>query len=80
MPSKVWDEVTYPFPNFCTAEVLERIRNFIPHFLMDVTTPCKHLNDWTTETGGIYDRDFARFEFKMTFGRISYKAYITQGP
>ena len=40
MPSKVWDEITYPFPNFngCTAEVWERISNFSPHFIMRVIT------------------------------------------
>ena len=29
----VWDEITYPFPNFngCTVEVWEWISNFIPH-------------------------------------------------
>ena len=31
MPSKVWDKITYPFPNFngCTVEVWEWISNFI---------------------------------------------------
>ena len=35
MPSKVWDEITYPFPNFngVTVEVWEWISNFIPHFI-----------------------------------------------
>ena len=39
-PGKVWDEITYPFPNFngCTVVVLEWISNFIPHFMMDVIT------------------------------------------
>ena len=38
MPSKVWDEITYPFPifNSCTVEVWEWISNFIPHFIMDI--------------------------------------------
>ena len=38
MPSKVWDEITYPFLNFngCTVEVKEWIGNFILHFVMDV--------------------------------------------
>ena len=39
----VWDEITYPFPNFngCTVEVWERISNFIPHFTGHVITyPC----------------------------------------
>ena len=43
MPSKVWNEITYPFPNFnsCTIEVWEWISNFIPHIIMDVITyPC----------------------------------------
>ena len=41
--SKVWVEITFPFPNFngCTIEVWEWISNFIPHFIMDVITdPC----------------------------------------
>ena len=35
---KVWDEITYPFPNSNggTAEVWEWICNFIPNFIMDV--------------------------------------------
>ena len=43
MPGKVWDGITYPFPNFngATVEVWEWINNFIPHFIMDVITyPC----------------------------------------
>ena len=38
--SKVWDEITYPFPNIngATVEVLEWIGNFIPHFTMDIIT------------------------------------------
>ena len=43
MPSKVWDEISYPFPNFngTTMEVWEWIINFISHFTMDVITyPC----------------------------------------
>ena len=39
-PSKVWDEITYPFPNFndCAVEVSERISYFTPHFIMDIIT------------------------------------------
>ena len=35
MPSKVWNEITNPFPNYngATVEVWEWIGNFIPHFL-----------------------------------------------
>ena len=37
MSSKVWDEITYPFPNVngCTGEVWDWISNFIP---MDAIT------------------------------------------
>ena len=33
MPSKVWDEITYPFPNFNSyvVEVKEWLSNFISH-------------------------------------------------
>ena len=36
----MWDEITYPFPNFKggTVEVWEWISNFIPHFTMHVIT------------------------------------------
>ena len=36
--AQVWDEITYPFPNFngYTVEVWEWISYFIPHFEMDV--------------------------------------------
>ena len=46
MLSKVWDEITYAFSNFngCTVEVWEWIRNFIPHFTMDVITYITLLN------------------------------------
>ena len=40
MPSKVWDEITHPFPNFkvYAIEVWEWINYLIPHFIMDVIT------------------------------------------
>ena len=39
-PHKVWNEITYPFPNFngCTSEVWEWIRNSTSYFKMDVIT------------------------------------------
>ena len=45
MPSKVWDEITYPFPNFngCTVEVWEWVSNFMSHFIMDAITYRFHL-------------------------------------
>ena len=38
MPSKVWGEITYPFPNFNghTIEVWERMSNVTPHFMIYV--------------------------------------------
>ena len=45
MPNKVWDKISYPFPNFngSTVEVWEWISNFILHILMDVITyPCRY--------------------------------------
>ena len=40
MHYKMWDEITYPFPNFngATVEVWEWISNFIPHFTGHVIT------------------------------------------
>ena len=49
MPIKVWDEITYPVPNFngCTVEVWEWIINFMPQFITDaITYPCQDLS-WT---------------------------------
>ena len=42
--SKVWDEITYAFPNFngATIEVWEWISNSTSHFIMDlITYPCR---------------------------------------
>ena len=44
MDHNVWDEITYPFPNFngTTVEIWELISNFIPHFTGRVITyPCR---------------------------------------
>ena len=40
MSYTVWDEITYPFPNFngVTVGVWEWMSNFIPHFIMGVIT------------------------------------------
>ena len=43
LPGEMWDEITYPFPNFngATVEVWEWTSNFIPHLIMDfITYPC----------------------------------------
>ena len=47
MSSEVWDEITYPFPNFngYTIEVWEWVSNIISHFLIDVVIyPCWDLS------------------------------------
>ena len=47
IPSKVWNEITYPFPNFkgATAEVWIMVSNFTPHFMSKVITyPCWYSN------------------------------------
>ena len=38
MPSNVWDEITYPFPNLdgCIIELIEWISYFVSHYTMDV--------------------------------------------
>ena len=40
MRSKIWDKITYQFPNFngTTVEVWKWVSNFVPHFIMDVIT------------------------------------------
>ena len=40
MPSNVWDEIIYLFPNFkgTAVEVWEWISNFVSRFIMDVIT------------------------------------------
>ena len=51
----MWDEVTYPFPNFngATVEVWEWISNFSPHLIMDIITyPCRDKNQTMLVKGG----------------------------
>ena len=40
MPSEIWDEITYTFPNFnvVTIELWEWISNFIPYLMIDAIT------------------------------------------
>ena len=40
LPSKVWSEIAYPFPNFngIAVEVWKWIGSFAPHYMMDVIT------------------------------------------
>ena len=48
MPSKVWNEITYQFPNYngATFEVCEWISNFASYFIMYVST-CPCWDDWS---------------------------------
>ena len=46
-----------------------------------VSLPCsvqKFQSDWTTETDVMNEREFARFEFKMGFGQVSYVTHALQ--
>ena len=51
MPSKVWNDITYPFPNFngSTIEVWVWISNSIPHFVIGmITYPCCDVHNSNT--------------------------------
>ena len=39
MTSKMWDEITYLFPNFngCTVDVWEWVIDFIQHYIIGVS-------------------------------------------
>ena len=54
------DEITYPFPNFngFSVEVWEWIKNFIPHFIIDVITyPCWDQSKSVLEKGTLKHKD-----------------------
>ena len=60
MHSKLWDEITYPFPriNGCTGEVWEWISNPILHFVIDVLAyACWDWNWSTLVKGAIVGND-----------------------
>ena len=74
--SIVWDKITYPFPNFngCSAEVWERISNFIMHlgdYLSMLGLKFNHVSKkdhWTKWPTFLYDISTAFFreiEFKI---------------
>ena len=46
---KVWNEITYPFPNFhgCTFELWELISYLISHFIIDVITYPSWYSSWS---------------------------------
>ena len=56
MPSKVWDEITDPFPNFncCSVEIWKWMNDFIPYFAGRVpvhTLMCNSKHDMTYKLG-----------------------------
>ena len=54
MPSKVWDESTYPFPNLklCSRWSLEWINNLVSHVEIDAITLMLHLDK---DLGAFYE-------------------------
>ena len=86
---KVWDEITYPFPNIkgCTVEVWIWIINFVPHFnlrnvvlFIIINTTCKtcHLQTckWIRkQTRHASDFNMHQFELWMISNR-QYSTYL----
>ena len=58
MPNKVWDEITYPFPNFNVyIDGMNFMNNFTPYFVMDVITyPCWDWSQTKSVKGALEDR------------------------
>ena len=66
IPSRVWDEITYPCPNFngCTCEVWEWISFFISHITIGLITYHARINTLRPRQNG---RHFADDIFKCIF-------------
>ena len=64
MLNEVWDAITDPFPNSngCTVEVWEWVRNFIPHFVMDVLA----VNNVSKRGPWIISRSKLQFQESLT--------------
>ena len=83
MSSKVWDEITCPFPNFsgCTVEVWEWISTFISHLITHVMwCPCWDQSKISVERCWISklktkDRQFDNFV--VTDGTVTFCATVT---
>ena len=61
MPSKMSDEITYPFPNFngCTVKIWEWISIFILHFII----PSLDFNSYYNESGYLrHENPVGRFD------------------
>ena len=69
MPSKVWDEITYPFPNIngCTVEVWERIDDLISH-VMDYSSIIRFKSIHVSK-GGPCSAAHTIFEMIILFAR-----------
>ena len=65
-------EVSFTRNLFCNYPIV--LKFCIEHGSDTAVLCAKFQNDRTMETGVMDERDFARFEFKISFGRISYTA------
>ena len=78
MPSKMWNEITYPFPNFnhCIIEVWEWISYFIPYFIMDVITSCWDWS-WSILVKGVWQMPCSNWISPALGWIYNYLWYIT---
>ena len=63
----------YRIPSETHLKIKSRKTSLIHNIHVDnpIVLCVKFQNVWTTETDVMDERDFARYEFKITFGRIS---------
>ena len=86
MPHKVWDEITYPFPNVngTTVEFWVWIRNFIPHFTSHlVTYPCwdqSYSVDTFTRTSVCVSKMNAVARAQLTLPNVNFTLKISISP
>ena len=81
-PSKVWNKITYPFPNFngATIEVWEWMNNFIPYFIRDaITYPCwgESQNHVSKIFPGLNDKIDVLFAHKQLAKMFYIDAFVT---
>ena len=84
----MWDEITYPFPNFnsCTVEVWEWISNFITHkqlcMVMITTALAKRLsNQGSSNSSKIgfdsgFEMEWEGTVLNMTNAKNDYRSYV----
>ena len=78
IPSKVWDGITYPFPNFngCTVQVWEWIDNLSQRFMMDlITYPCWDGN-YSLLVKGAPSQCYACYRACVLVGQVDSKIYL----